>query len=70
MLYAAPDAAQLIEPLREVLHNVKVCEAAVTLFDGLLVARFLAHEGYRLRAAIIDAVTSLPGGALPRSWST
>jgi urease accessory protein len=70
MLYAAPDAAQLIEPLREVLHNVKVCEAAVTLFDGMLVARFLAHEGYRLRAAIIDAVTSLPGGALPRSWST
>jgi urease accessory protein len=70
MLYAAPDAAQLIEPLREVLHNVEDCEAAVTLFDGLLVARFLAHEGYRLRAAIIDAVTSLPGGALPRSWST
>ena len=70
LIYAAADAAQHLEPLREVLRSVKECEAAVTLFDGLLVARFLAHEGYRLRAALIDAVTSLPGGALPRSWST
>lgn len=70
LIYAGVDAAQHIEPLREVLVNVKDCEAAATLFECLIVARFLAHEGYRLRAALIDAVTSLPGGALSRSWST
>ncbi len=70
LIYAAPNAAQHIESLRAALHSIKECEAAVTSFDGLLVARFLAREGYRLRAALIDAVTSLPGGALPRSWST
>lgn len=70
LLYAAPDAAHRIEALRDVLQSVKECEAAVTFFEGLLVARFIAHDGHRLRAAIIDAMTSLPGGGLPRSWST
>ncbi|MDP2354893.1 MAG: urease accessory protein UreD [Beijerinckiaceae bacterium] len=70
LVYATPDAAHHIEPLREVFRSVKECEAAVTCFEELLIARFVAHEGHRLRAALIDAMTSLPGGALPRSWST
>ena len=70
LLYAAKNAASHVEPVREILRNAKACEAAVTLFDGLLVARFIAHEGHALRAALISSVSSLPGGALPRSWST
>ncbi len=70
LLYAAPDAVRHIDRLRDVLQSVEACEAAVTLFEGLLVARFIAHEGHRLRAALLDAMTSLPGGAAPRSWST
>jgi urease accessory protein len=70
LLYAAKDAANQLEPMREVLRSVKACETAATLFDGLLVARFIAHEGHTLRAALIKSVSSLPGGALPRSWST
>jgi urease accessory protein len=70
LLYAAGDAGEQLEPLREILRGVKDCEAAVTAFEGLLVARFIAREGHSLRAALTDAVSCLPGGGLPRSWST
>lgn len=70
LLYAGPDAAGRIEPLREALRGPAACEAAVTAFDSLLVARFVAREGHALRAALVDALAVLPGGALPRSWST
>jgi urease accessory protein len=70
LLYASRDAAQQIEPVRNILRGVKECEAAATCFDGLLVTRFIAREGHALRAALADTITCLPGGGLPRSWST
>lgn len=70
LIYAAPDAAERLEPLRAVLRDARKCEAAATVFDGLLVARLMSHEGHALRAAMADALCCLPGGALPRSWST
>ena len=70
LLYAAADAAEQIEPLRDVLRDAKECEAAATCFEGLLVARLVARDGHRLRAALAAAISALPGGALPRSWST
>lgn len=70
LLYAAADASGQIEPLRDALRGAADCEAAVTCFDGLLVARLLAREGHRLRAALAAAIQALPGGLLPRSWST
>ena len=70
LLYAAPDAAIHLDTLRETLRVADNCEAAATAYDGLLVARFIAREGHKLRTALIDAITCLPGGGLPRSWST
>jgi len=75
ILYAAPDAAERLAPLREALAPVPGCEAAATAFEGLMVARIVAREGHLARAAVVRALgvlqcDALQGGALPRSWST
>jgi urease accessory protein len=75
VLYAAPDAAERLAPLWEALAASPGCVAAATAFDGLIVARIVAHEGHLARAAVVRALSVLQGdalqvGALPRSWST
>lgn len=70
LIYAAPDAGAQLDNLRDALREAPACEAAATAFDGLIVARFVSHEGHKLRAAMVAAISRLPGGALPRSWST
>lgn len=70
LLYAAPDAARHLEALRASLSAAPGCEAAATSFDGLLVARFMAHDGAGARAAMARALALLPDAAPPRSWST
>ncbi len=70
LLYAAPDAARHLEALRASLAEAPGCEAAATSFEGLLVARFVAHDGQHARAAIARALALLPDAAPPRSWAT
>jgi urease accessory protein len=65
LLYAAPDAEARLAPLRDRLPD----RAGASLArPGLIVARFLADDGYALRAGLIPALTLLHGSDLPRSW--
>lgn len=70
LLYAACDAADSLEALRATFADARDCECGATLFDGLVLARFAAPDAQPLRAALAAALTSLPGGSPPRSWST
>ncbi|HEY8579651.1 MAG TPA: urease accessory protein UreD, partial [Beijerinckiaceae bacterium] len=70
LVYAAPDAADALDALRGALAAAEGCEAAATAFDGLVIARFIAHDGAAARAALARALALLPHAAPPRSWST
>ena len=47
---------------------MQAAEVGISSFDGLCVARLVAQDGARLRAALIPIIRIL-GGALPRVWS-
>jgi urease accessory protein len=74
LLYAAPDAADHLDALRESFAaqgaDAPACEAGASCFEGLLLARFLAPDAFGARKAMERALRLLPGGAPPRSWST
>jgi urease accessory protein len=36
--------------------------------EGVLFARILAEDGFRLRQALVPAVELLSGGPLPKVW--
>ena len=68
LVYAAPDAERRREPLRDALTAVPA-ECGASAWDGILVARLIAEDGARLRAAIVVALSALRDGrALPRVW--
>jgi urease accessory protein len=63
VLYAAPDADAMLEPLRRL-------DVAASAWDGMLIARVLGANGAVLRAAVVDMLQVLRGGrALPRVWN-
>lgn len=65
LLFVAADAERLIDPLRDALGN----QGGASAFDGKIVARVLAPDGYALRKALIPALGVLRGGAPPpRVW--
>ena len=65
IVYAAPDAARHLAPLRGLLPSTAGASLAA---DGLLIARLLAPDAFDLRQALIPVLTLLRGDALPRSW--
>lgn len=65
LLFVAPDAERLIDPLRDALGD----QGGASAFDGKIVARVLASDGYVLRQALIPAIAVLRAGAPPpRVW--
>jgi urease accessory protein len=68
LLYVAPDAEGRLEGARAALGTPKA-RAAVSAWNGLLVARFLATSSAHLRADIAAIATYLSGGPLPRVWN-
>lgn len=65
LLFVAPGAERLIEPLRDALGD----EGGASAFDGKIVARVLAADGHSLRQALIPAIAVLRDGAPPpRVW--
>jgi urease accessory protein len=65
LLYAAPDAEARLPALRALLPATAGASLAR---PRLIVARFLAGDGFSLRAGLIPALTLLHGSDLPRSW--
>ena len=66
LLLVAPDAERLLAEIRQCLGD----DAGVSAWDGKLVARTTAQDGFTLRKRLIPALTRLvPEGSLPRIWS-
>lgn len=69
LLLIAPDACAQLPNLRAVIEGLPGRSAASS-WNGLLVARFLAPDGDRLRQALLPALACLRGGRpMPRVWS-
>jgi urease accessory protein len=68
LVMVAERLGDLLEPLRAVLNEPGV-EAAASAFDGKLVVRMLAVDGWPLRRQIVRALSVMRAGrALPRVW--
>jgi urease accessory protein len=68
LLFAAPEADRMIEPLRLALTEAQGL-AGASAWNGLLVARFAAPDGAVLRRDLISALGILRAGRpLPRVW--
>lgn len=65
LIYVGPGVERLIDPLRRALGDL----GGASAFDGRIVARALAPDGYALRQVIVPALSILrDGAALPRVW--
>jgi urease accessory protein len=66
LIYVAKDCVQKLEPLRAVLG--KYCAASA--WNGKLVARLVASDGFELRKSLIPALAVLAGADnLPKVWT-
>lgn len=65
ILRAAPDAEAGLDALRAAF-DAEV-EAGASTFDGILVARLIAHDGFALRRAIVAAMVAI-GSPPPRAY--
>ena len=67
IVYLSPDAADRIEGARAAL-DTKQARAAVSAWNGMLVARLLAPSADALKADVARLARYLSGHALPRVW--
>lgn len=70
LVLAAPDAEARLDEARARLKGAAgaTCEAGVSAWNGLLVARFLAPDVAGLRRAAVPLIEGLRGAAMPRVW--
>jgi urease accessory protein len=68
VVFAAPEAAGLLGPVRAVLDATPTPAGASLLAPDLLHIRLLAPDSFGLRKALIPALTLLSHGPLPRTW--
>ncbi|SEO16491.1 urease accessory protein [Salinihabitans flavidus] len=69
LVLVAPDAADRLEAARAILDEPGV-RAGASAFDGKLVVRLMAGDGWPLRRQILRALAVLRPGRLPRVWQT
>ena len=67
VVLAARGAEDALGPVRAALDEPG-CEAAASAWDGRLVVRALAADGWPLRRLVARVLATLRGGALPRVW--
>jgi urease accessory protein len=68
LVLVAGDAADRLAAVRAALDEPG-CAAGASAFDGRLVVRMMAGDGWPLRRQILRALSALrPGAALPRVW--
>jgi urease accessory protein len=66
LVLAAPGAEAELDRARDLLSAD--VEAGFSTFDGLLVGRFIARDGQRLRRALTHFLEGFRGMPLPRGW--
>jgi len=66
----APDAEDRLASARALLEGLgsRETQAAVSAWNGLLAARFVSEDGYRLRSALMQFLIGYRGTQLPRVW--
>lgn len=64
LVLVAPDAADRLARAREALGR----DGAASAFDGRLVARLMAADGWPLRQALMRLIRAIRPGPLPRVW--
>jgi urease accessory protein len=65
LVLLSPEAPSLLGPLRRLLP---ASAGASLVREGVLFARVLAEDGFRLRQSLVPAVELLAGGPLPKVW--
>jgi urease accessory protein len=66
LLLAAAEAEALLERVREAIGGA----GSASAWDGKLVARIVARDGFELRKALIPALWAITGAdALPKAWT-
>ena len=66
LIYVSPQAADLLDPLRALLGD----RAGASTWDGRILARMLARDGFELRQRLVPVLKLLNGQAeLPKLWS-
>ena len=67
ILYAGPDAAAHLAPVREALTGA---EGGASSWDGMLVARLIAPDGQALRCSVVAVLGALREKPLPVLWAS
>lgn len=66
VIYVAEDAERQLDAVRNLLNN----NAAASAWNGKLIARVIADDGFLLRKALIPVLNILAGSnALPKIWT-
>lgn len=65
VVYVAPDAGSHLDGVRAILPQTA---GASLIGEDLLHVRFLAQDGFALRASLIPVLTRLSNTSLPRAW--
>jgi urease accessory protein len=68
LVHAAPAAQARLDDLRGLIAGHEGVEAGASAFEGLVVARLVARDGFALRRALVAALTGLRGAQPPRVW--
>lgn len=70
--YVAPDAEERLDHMRSVLSASDATAGVVTAasaWNGMMVARFVARDGYALNCEVARVLEAFRGRPLPRVWS-
>lgn len=65
--YIAPDAEARLSEMRELLDGCAI-EAAASSWNGMLLARFIASDGYELNRELVRVLSAFRGAPLPKAW--
>jgi urease accessory protein len=69
--YIAPDATERIEDMRAILAGAPEDDSiasAASAWDGIMIVRFVAPDGYRLNREIVRVLGGFRRKPLPRVW--
>ena len=67
LVHVAPDSGRKLDAIRATF-DVPAVEAGASALDGMLVARFIARDGFGLRGAILAALDAI-GAVPPRAFT-
>ncbi len=68
ILYVGGDASAYCGRFRAIAEDLSECVGAASAWNGLMTARLVAEDGYRLTRALTEVLSRLRNAPLPRPW--